>query len=96
MNNTYYILESISLDLKRIALGLHRKSFETVHRFCNEVRKREQELDRSGLDPYLDRVLKQVDVTLAAIDSDRAAEDALMYSTLLHNYAQSRLEATAS
>lgn len=96
MNETYYILESISLDLKRIALGIYHQSPETVLRFCAEIPKREKELTNEDLEPYLSSLIEKTNDVLKAIDSDRAAEDALMYSTLLHNYAQSRLMTTSS
>lgn len=80
------ILESLASDLKRVALGLHRGSFKMAQRFRDESLKRSREVDISDLPEYMQSILFQVKQSLQNIHSCRAAEDALMYSTLIQNY----------
>lgn len=80
MNNKL-ILSALAIDLRRISLGLHRGSLATVSRFTAEVLNRKQEIDVSSLNPYIQKLLTNLDS--AVKDSD----DALMYSTLFQNYS---------
>lgn len=85
--NKKIIIESLAMDLKRAALGLHRKSFKMAERFKAEALKREQELEAFSLDSYLIKLAEYTKNVLSNNDS-RAAEDILMLSTLFQNYAQ--------
>ncbi len=78
MNNRI-ILSSLAMDLKRVALGLHSKSYKTANRFLVEAMKRKTEVNSEELLPYMKTVLKHVDATIED-------EDALMYSTRIQNY----------
>lgn len=78
-----YILESLASDLKRVALGLHRGSDRVAQRFLSEALERRKEAELNALAPYMRKLLKNLDKNLNA-------EDALMYSTLIQNYAQHR------
>lgn len=88
MNEQKIIIESLSMDLKRIALGLHRKSLAMAQRFKKEAVKREKELEETELDNYLKILIKKTKAVLQRND-EKVAEDALMYSTLLQNYVRS-------
>ena len=81
------IIESLAMDLKRVALGLYRKSFNMAERFKEEALKREQELEDFPLDDHIAKLTKYTKRVLSG-NSDRTAEDALMLSTLFQNYAQ--------
>ena len=85
MNNQKIIIESLAMDLKRLALGLHRGSYMVANRFKEEALKRGEELKNQKPNDYL---LNLLDKSRKAIEkhSDRTAEDALMYSTLFQNY----------
>lgn len=86
MDNQKIIVESLAMDLKRVALGLHRGSITMANRFKEEAFKRTAELEQQRTDAYLSKLVKGMKNRLSR-DSDRVAEDALMYSTLFQNYA---------
>lgn len=79
------VLSSLAMDLKRVAIGLHRRSYIMADRFLHEARKRKEEVDRSALLPYMQEIIKRID-GLSTRDNLHKAEDALMYSTLIQNY----------
>ncbi len=79
------ILSSLAMDLKRVALGLHRKSYGMADRFFNEAMKRREEVNKSELLPYMKTIINSIGV-LANRDNIHKAEDALMYSTRIQNY----------
>lgn len=78
-----YILESLASDLKRVALGLQRGSNTMAERFLLEARNRKKEINSEELAPYINKLLNN-------LDNNVNAEDALMYSTLIQNYTQSK------
>lgn len=84
------IIESLAMDLKRVALGLHRNSLAVAERFKEEALKRESELEVLPLDNHLSKLIKYTKKTLAN-NNNRTAEDALMLSILFQNYAQKEL-----
>lgn len=89
MNDNKLAIESLSMDLKRVALYLHRNSLATVARFEGEAWKRRQEIKLSDANSYLARLIDGVERVLEMPNTlDRKAEDALMYSTLLQNFAR--------
>lgn len=79
------ILESLALDLKRVALGYYRGSNIMAKRFAKEARARKEELSHANLKPYLVTLLSRIDSMLKQNDHKKIAEDALMYSTLFQN-----------
>ncbi len=87
MNNKIAI-ESLSMDLYRVALGYHRGSTKMAERFREEALKRLREIDREKLRSKFYTTLKKIDQCLTAGDEDHIAEDALMYSTICRNYAK--------
>jgi hypothetical protein len=78
-------LGSIAMDLKRAALGYHRGSYSMAEKFLDEALKRRREIDSSLLKPYLVKLLKDIDKIKKEKKKDKAAEDALLYSTLFQN-----------
>ncbi len=81
------LVESLSMDLLRVALGLHRGSHSMAERFREEAIKREQELEDEKLQGYLKKLVDSSKRVLAD-RSERTAEDALMYSVLFQNFAR--------
>lgn len=89
--NQKVVLSSMAMDVKRVALGLHRGSYKMAETFLREVRKRRAEVDKELPDPYLRRLLAKIDRWITEEDAAKKSEDALMYSTLLQNYVQKKL-----
>jgi hypothetical protein len=83
------ILGALALDLKRVALGYFRGSTTTAERFYEEALKRKSELDNKKLKPYLTNYLNKLD-DLNKQKRERAAEDALLYSTIFQNATVSK------
>ena len=90
MDNQKIIIESLAMDLKRIALGLHRGSFKMADRFKEEALKRESELENQHSDKYLKKLLERTKQVLSSKDPG-IAEDILMYSTLFQNFALKKM-----
>ena len=87
MNNKI-LLESMALDLKRVALGAHSNSTKMVDRFLQEVFKRNEMLDTTSLSSTLQSVLITMTSKLKSDQPSRLADDALMYSTLLISFSK--------
>lgn len=85
---TKIALESLSMDLLRVALGLHRGSDKMAERFTTEALKRKREVNLEVLKPYFKKVMKKLEKSLTSEDKFKKAEDTLMYSTLVRNYCQ--------
>lgn len=90
MNSQKVIVESLAMDLKRVALGIYRGSFAVADRFKQEALKRESELENQEIDSYLKDLLKKTRKVLSSQNADRA-DDILMYSTLFQNFALKRM-----
>lgn len=90
MNNKIAI-ESLSMDLLRVANGLHRGSNKMAGRFSEEALKRCMEIKNSELKPYFSKILTNIILCLSSHPKERTAEDALMYSILCRNYARKYL-----
>ncbi len=87
MNNKL-LLESMALDLKRVALGSYSHSTKMTERFLQEVFKRNDQLDRSSFSSTLIKVLNCMERQLQLKQHQRLADDALMYSTLLLSFSK--------
>jgi polysaccharide pyruvyl transferase WcaK-like protein len=87
MTNNQISIAALALDLKRVALGYHNRSFKTANRFAQEALKRKEEINEKEVKPYLKEVLKKLPKVLSQKDKRKLAEDALMYSTIFQNYA---------
>lgn len=81
------LLQSLSMDLLRVALSLHRGSVQMANRFKEEALKRQDEIESKNPDPYLRKLLSNTKTVLMSTEK-RTYEDILMYSILFQNYAQ--------
>lgn len=79
------IIESLAMDLLRVAVGLHRGSLKMAERFRKEALRREMELEDQPQNDYLRKLLQGSRKVLYSY-SERTAEDALMYSILFQNF----------
>lgn len=91
MNKQKIIIESLAMDLKRVALGLHRNSINMADRFKQEAQKRQAELKTFPLDNHLIKLINNTDKMLSG-NNEGIAEDALMLSVLFQNYAQKKFQ----
>lgn len=80
-NNDKLALQSLSMDLLRAALARHRGSHQTADRFILEANSRIKEIPSSPMTFKIMQALSD--------NSDRQAEDLLMYSTIIKNKALS-------
>lgn len=87
MSSQKIIIESLSMDLLRIALGLHRGSTQMANRFKEEALKRQCELEKQNPNPYIKKLLAHSKIALKSNDPT-LAEDILMYSILFQNFAR--------
>lgn len=78
---------SLAMDLKRVAMGFHRGSNTMAERFLQEALNRRDDIDTTTIKPYLKKLLVKIDALSSEIDTQKKAEDALMYSTLFQNAA---------
>lgn len=85
MNNKI-VLSSLALDLKRVALGLHRNSIPMAERFYSEALKRIAEIQLDIVPPHIRNIVYSFDTFKQKSIQDQA-EYSLMYSTLIQNYA---------
>ena len=85
MNNEQ-ILSALAMDLKRIALGLHRGSINMAQRFEREAEKRLEEVEERHLMKYMINTLIRIRESLSLKDKNKKADDMLMYSTIIQNY----------
>lgn len=86
IDKNYIAISSLSMDLKRVALGYYNGSFATAQRFSQEALKRSTEVDKSGVKPYIKKLIHALPGLLKEKDKMGIAENALMYSTILQNY----------
>ena len=87
MTKNNIAIASLSMDLKRVALGYYKGSDKTAVRFSRETLKRRNEVDKKNVEPYIRKILKKLPKILKQKDKMKLAEDALMYSTIFQNYA---------
>lgn len=90
MNEQKVIIESLAMDLKRVALGLHRESYAMAKGFKEEALKRSHELENQKVEGYIKILINRMKLSLSGNDG-KAAEDALMYSTLFQNFALKKM-----
>ena|SRR3989344_2501286 len=81
-------IESLSMDLLRVAIGLHRESYKMAKKFSDEALIRCTEIRSANVKPYFAKVLRNINRCLTSQPHKRTAEDALMYSVLCKNYAK--------
>ncbi len=80
-------LQSLSSDLKRVALSIQRNSLKNAERFQEEAFKWLQESKNSSSknNDSIKKILGKVESCLAQNNDLKKAEDLLMYSTLIQN-----------
>lgn len=88
--NQKIIIESLAMDLKRVALGLHRGSFVMANRFKQEALIRTTELENQKMSKYLSKLVRKTKESLSQ-NTEKTAEDALMYSTLFQNFVLKKM-----
>lgn len=81
------LLGALSLDLKRVAWAYYHNSYRTEEIFLVEALKRKRELNPKNLKPYLAKFLSRIE-KLKSEKPDKAADDALLYSTIFQNASQ--------
>ena len=81
-------IESLSMDLLRVATNLHKGSYQVALRFSDEARMRCKEINFHDIKPYFAKILNDINTCLSNKSTERTAEDALMYSILCKNYAR--------
>ncbi len=86
MNNKI-ALESLVMDLKRVAIGYHRNSFTMAKKFYEEALKRKNEVDMTSVKPYIRNILESIESLQDHLPGD-IAEEALLFSILLQNYTK--------
>lgn len=87
MNDQRIIIESLAMDLKRVAIGMQRGSTAMAERFKEEALQRGEELEQFKPNGYVRKLISGARETLLSKDPV-AYEDTLMYSTLFQNFAQ--------
>lgn len=85
MNSNKLALASLAMDLKRAALGYYKDQNKMADKFLREAIKRKKEINQNLVKPHIRRILTDLDRLNLREDKKDAAEDALMYSTLLQN-----------
>lgn len=81
-------IESLSMDLLRVALGLHRGSYKMAKRFSDEAIIRCNEITSPRVKPYFAKLLRDINKCLLSRPSAKTAEDLLMYSVRCKNYSK--------
>ncbi|HRN70552.1 MAG TPA: hypothetical protein PLS49_05190 [Candidatus Woesebacteria bacterium] len=85
---TKIAMESLAMDLKRVALGYHRGSEKMAIRFSEEAIKRKKEIEYSEVKSYIQKLLNKIEIILKQKNKDQIAEDSLLMSILIQNYTQ--------
>ena len=88
--DTKMLTQALSMDLLRFALGLHGGSFDMATTFKNQALKLSNSIAEKRPRGYLAKLIKDTQDVLIR-DDDKVAEDALMYSVLLQNFALKKL-----
>lgn len=87
METTKFLLFSLVNDLKRAALALHRKSPQTAKTFTQEALKTIEQIEKKTVNTYLLPLLAKTGSLLRQNASRDLAENLLLQSTLLQNFA---------
>ncbi len=85
--NNYISLSSLSMDLKRAALGFYKGSDKMAERFWQEASLRRGQIDKSNVPVYVANLLDSLEHLTQIADKKKAAEDILLYSVLFQNAA---------
>lgn len=79
-------LESLVMDLKRVAMSLYNNSEKTANIFIQESLKRNKEIDRTKNPKYINKILLKLPNCFKLKDHKDLAEKALTYSVIIQNY----------
>jgi hypothetical protein len=78
-------LSSLAMDLKRVAQCYFRGSNTVAKRFLEESFLRRKEINKKEIKGYLVKLLSDLDSFKQEKDTQKLAEDALLYSKLFEN-----------
>lgn len=87
MTQSQLKLAALSMDLKRVALSYYGDSLPTAIRFTDESLNKARTIESSQVPKYVKKILVNLEAILKQGDTQKVAEDALMYSTILQNAA---------
>jgi hypothetical protein len=85
------IIESLAMDLRRVAQCYYRGSNSVGYRFSQEALKRASEVNMNEVKPYIKTLLLNLDSDLNQYSTNSIAEASLLASTLFQNYARTYL-----
>ncbi len=85
------IIESLAMDLRRVAQSYYRGSNNVGYRFSQEALKRVSEVNMNEVKPYIKVLLLNLDSDLNQQNTISIAESSLLSSTLFQNYARTYL-----
>lgn len=85
MDNQKIVLESLAMDLKRAALGLHQGSPKMAEVFMKGALGYKKQAAEYDLDPYMVLLLKRIEDVLKNHAYGKS-DDLLMYGTLVQNF----------
>ncbi|MBI2590255.1 MAG: hypothetical protein HYW33_00020 [Candidatus Blackburnbacteria bacterium] len=88
MSDNKFLIGSIVSDLRRASLYMHLGSLSTASHFAHEAIETKKRVNMEMISPHVARILEETEKTLKKPDGDHKAEDILMYSILLQNFAQ--------
>lgn len=85
------LLAALSMDLKRVAIMLHRKS-PAAERFMQEALRWKKDIKTDELPQYITTIVQGLEAAFARAgqEEDRTAEDLLMESQIIQNYVITR------
>jgi len=86
MNDTKMLIGSLSNDLYRVATLAQRGSLENAKRFHKEAQRWIEALEKKKLKVYMKKIILQLKKTDVK-KLEQEADDYLMYSIMLQNYA---------
>lgn len=84
--NTRIALESLSMDLMRVAISCHRGADRVIERFTKEALIRSREVQQEEVKPYLWKYLTKLEGALTIADKASRADELLLHSILIQNY----------
>lgn len=88
MKDNKFLIRSLANDLRRVSTFLHHNSLDTAYTCEGEALKTKNMVDTVKLDSYGRTLIQKVGESLMQKDREKKAENALMCSVLLQNYAQ--------
>jgi hypothetical protein len=92
MKDEISLIQALSMDLLRAAIGLNRNSVKMAETFRKEAEKRMDELVDQTNNTYLTKLVTQ---TKKQLETNKGnADNLLMYSVLFKNYALNGMKNT--